>query len=105
MCSSDLVRERILDSLRRLVQQNWRRLCTELQTYVTLQGRDSIRLVDFLKDQGVELESLYRGSGRSGWTCLKRQAGEFFLDHLGDPQWKRRRRCRVERRRRNGRCR
>ena len=68
-------RERILDSLRRLVQQNWRRLCTELQTYVTLQGRDSIRLVDFLKDQGVELESLYRGSGRSGWTCLKRQAG------------------------------
>ena len=68
-------RERILDSLRRLVQQNWRRLCTELQTYVTLQGRDAIRLVDFLKDQGVELESLYRGSGRSGWTCLKRQAG------------------------------
>ena len=68
-------RERILDSLRRLVQQNWRRLCTELQTYVTLQGRESIRLVDFLKDQGVELESLYRGSGRSGWTCLKRQAG------------------------------
>jgi len=42
---------------------------------VTLQGRDAIRLVDFLKDQGVELESLYRGSGRSGWTCLKRQAG------------------------------
>ena len=68
-------RERILDSLRRLVQQNWRRLCTELQTYVTLKGRDAIRLVDFLKDQGVELESLYRGSGRSGWTCLKRQAG------------------------------
>lgn len=68
-------RERILDSLRRLVQQNWRRLCTELQTYVTLQGRESIRLVDFLKDQGVELESLYRSSGRSGWTCLKRQAG------------------------------
>ena len=42
---------------------------------MTLQGRDSIRLVDFLKDQGVELESLYHGSGRSGWTCLKRQAG------------------------------
>ena len=68
-------RERILDSLRRLVQQNWRRLCTELQTYVTLQGRESIRMVDFLKDQGVELESLYRSSGRSGWICLKRQAG------------------------------
>lgn len=68
-------RERILDSLRRLVQQNWQRLCTELQTYVTLQGRGSTRLVDFLKDQGVELESLYRSSGRSGWTCLKRQAG------------------------------
>lgn len=68
-------RERILDSLRRMVQQNWRRLCTELQTYVTLQGRESTRLVDFLKDQGVELESLYRSSGRSGWTCLKRQAG------------------------------
>lgn len=69
-------REQVLGSLKRLVQQNWRRLRTELQTYVALRGRDRVRLADFLRDQSVELEDIYRGSGqRSGWTHLKRDAG------------------------------
>lgn len=95
-------REQILNSLRRLVQQNWRRLRTELQAYAALRGRSNIRLADFLREQAIELEDIYRGSGRSGWTNLKRDAGlltthpgsedEYFsrrfsdLLHIDDPE-------------------
>lgn len=68
-------REQILRSLRKLVQQNWRRLRTELQVFAALRGRNDIRLADFLHEQGIELEDLYRNSGRSGWANLKRDAG------------------------------
>lgn len=68
-------REQVLRSLRKLLQQNWRRLRTELQTFAALRGRTNIRLASFLREQGIELEDIYRGSGRSGWTNLKRDAG------------------------------
>lgn len=68
-------REQVLRSLRKLVQQNWRRLCTELKTYAALRGRNNIRLATFLHEQAIELDDIYRGSGRSGWTNLKRDAG------------------------------
>lgn len=67
--------DQVLNSLRRLIQQNWRRLRTELQTYVALRGRSQVRLATFLREQAIELEHLYRGSGRSGWANLKRDAG------------------------------
>jgi superfamily II DNA or RNA helicase len=95
-------REQVLGSLRRLVQHNWRRLRTELQAYAALRGRTDIRLVDFLREQAIELEDLYRARGRSGWTSLRRDAGllttpagvedEYFgrrfgdLLHLDDPE-------------------
>lgn len=71
-------REQVLQGLRALTTQNWRRLKTELQTYAALKGRASVRLADFLHDQALELEDIYRigtGQGRSGWTALKRDAG------------------------------
>ena len=71
-------REQVLQGLRALTSQNWRRLKTELQTYAALKGRDSVRLADFLHDQALELEDVYRagtGQGRSGWTTLQRDAG------------------------------
>lgn len=71
-------REQVLKSLRQLTQQNWRRLRTELQSYAALRGRTSLKLLDFLRDQSLALEDVYRsgtGSGRSGWTALKRDAG------------------------------
>lgn len=68
-------REQVLKSLRKLLQHNWRRLCTELQAYVALRGRSGVQLASFLRDQAIELEDLYRGSGRSGWANLKRDAG------------------------------
>lgn len=94
-------REQVLRSLRKLVQQNWRRLRTELQAYAALRGRNHIRLASFLREQAIELHDIYRGNGRSGWTNLKRDAGllttppgdedEYFgrrfgdLLHLDDP--------------------
>ncbi|MBI5269446.1 MAG: DUF3427 domain-containing protein [Burkholderiales bacterium] len=71
-------REQVLQGLRALTTQNWRRLKTELQTYVVLRGRADVRLADFLHDQALELDDIYRsgtGQGASGWTTLKRDAG------------------------------
>jgi superfamily II DNA or RNA helicase/HKD family nuclease len=71
-------REQVLNGLRLLTTQNWRRLTIELQTYTALKGRSSVRLADFLHDQALELDDVYRsgtGQGRSGWTALKRDAG------------------------------
>lgn len=68
-------REQVLRSLRKLVQQNWRRLQTELQAYAALRGRSAVRLATFLREQAIGLDELYRSQGRSGWTNLKRDAG------------------------------
>lgn len=71
-------REQVLQGLQTLISQNWRRLKTELQTYAALRGRSAVQLTDFLHDQALELEDVYRsgtGQGRSGWTALKRDAG------------------------------
>jgi hypothetical protein len=90
-------RERVLDSLRALTQQSWRRMKSELQSYAALNGRSAVRLADFLRDQALELGDVYRvstGSARSGWTALKRDAGlltgdpgpeeEYFSRRAGD---------------------
>lgn len=68
-------RDQILEGLRRLVQQNWRRLTTELQAYSTLRGRANIRLAEFIHEQAIELSDIYRAQGHAGWTALKRAAG------------------------------
>ncbi|OYT89311.1 MAG: ATP-dependent helicase [Burkholderiales bacterium PBB6] len=71
-------REQVLNGLRTLTTQNWRRLTTELQTYVALKGRTDIRLSDFLREQALDLDDVYRsstGSAKSGWTALRREAG------------------------------
>ncbi len=90
-------REQVLQGLRSLTSQNWRRLKTELQSYAALRGRSDVQLADFLHDQALELEDVYRtatGQGRSGWTALKRDAGlivsepgpeeDYFSRRFGD---------------------
>lgn len=90
-------REQVLKGLRALTSQNWRRLKVELQSYAAIRGRVSVKLADFLHDQALELEDVYRastGQGRSGWTALKRDAGlivaeagpeeDYFSRRLGD---------------------
>jgi superfamily II DNA or RNA helicase len=70
-------REQVLRGLRTMTQQSWRRLRSELMTYVALRGNQQLGLANFLHDHALELEDVYRastGSGRSGWTSLKRDA-------------------------------
>ncbi len=68
-------RDQVLRSLRQLEQHSWRRLKNELEAYVALRGRTSIRLPVFLREQAIELEDIYRSHGRSGWANLKQDAG------------------------------
>ena len=95
-------KEQILRSLRTVTNQSWRRLRAELQSYVALRGRANVRLADFLREQALTPEDLYRSQGRSGWTALRRDAGllttpegsedEYFgrrfadLLHFDDPE-------------------
>ena len=68
-------RDQILSNLRNLVQQNWRRMTAELQRYVSLKGRQNVTLASFLHDQALNIEDVYRTTGNSGWTSLRRAAG------------------------------
>jgi superfamily II DNA or RNA helicase/HKD family nuclease len=87
-------REQVLRGLREITMKNWRKLRTELQTYAALRGRSSVRLAEFLHEQALELEDIYRDNKRSGWTTLKRDAGliaaeprpeeEYFSRRIGD---------------------
>jgi superfamily II DNA or RNA helicase len=70
-----VTKDQILRSLRTTINQSWRRLRAELQAYVALRGRSSVRLADFLREQAIQIEELYREHGRSGWTALRRDAG------------------------------
>lgn len=68
-------RQQILSSLRTLARQTWPRLRAELSAYATFRGTRSVTLADFLRDQRVLLNEVYRPSNVSGWTTLRRAAG------------------------------
>ncbi|WP_116472544.1 DUF3427 domain-containing protein [Zobellella maritima] len=74
-------REHILGSLEQTLNQNWRRLQQELHTYVSLTGNRQVTLGDFLNEQQLELDDIYRRDKNarplenSGWTNLRRDAG------------------------------
>jgi superfamily II DNA or RNA helicase/HKD family nuclease len=95
-------REQILANLRKLIQQNWRRMTAELLAYASLKGRQNVSLANFLHDQALNVQDVYRSAGNSGWTSLRRAAGfmvaeagpeeEYFghrlaaLLHVNDPE-------------------
>ena len=68
-------RERVLSSLRAMVQQSWRRLRTELLAYTALAGNRRPTLAAFLHDQQIALDEVYREAKPSGWTSLRRDSG------------------------------
>jgi len=76
-----VARERVLENLRRVTAQNWRRITGEFRAYLALPGKRNPTLGAFLSDQGLELADLYRPQEPSGWTGLRRTAG---MD-LGEP--------------------
>ncbi|GGY61620.1 DUF3427 domain-containing protein [Pseudoduganella albidiflava] len=95
-------RDQVLASLRVLINHNWRRLVSELQTYANLHGSNQISLPRFLHEQTLSVGEIYRSTGRSGWTALQRAAAlcsgpegpeeEYFgrrfsaLLHIDDPE-------------------
>jgi hypothetical protein len=68
-------RGQVLRSLRSLTQQSWSRLVAEVQAFASLRGVTNVELGEFLAEQRVEMDEVYRGSRRSGWTTLRRDAG------------------------------
>lgn len=68
-------RERVLTSLRAVVNQSWRRLKTELLAHASLTGNRRPALADFLREQQISLDDVYREARPSGWTSLRREAG------------------------------
>jgi hypothetical protein len=67
-----VARERVLANLRQSLQINARRLRGEVMAWAANRS-GPLRLVDFLRDQGIELTELYE-NGRS-WQGLLRAAG------------------------------
>jgi superfamily II DNA or RNA helicase/HKD family nuclease len=68
-------RQQVLRSLRTLTTQRWARLVAEVQSFAHLHGLNDVRLGEFVHEQQIPLSEIYRESGRSGWTALRRDAG------------------------------
>jgi len=85
-------RARILEGLRSLATQTWPRLAAELRSFISIRGRDSVGLADFLYSQKLDLADIYRNGAIGGWTALKRKASlaveakgpedDYFGDHF-----------------------
>jgi superfamily II DNA or RNA helicase/HKD family nuclease len=76
-CSIHLERQprsRILSNLRSIANQNWPRITAELMRHTISNGRGTVRLLDFLSAQKLELRDIYKKVGIRGWTALKRAA-------------------------------
>ncbi len=67
-------REQILTSLRVPLNLRWRRLQTELTSYRARHGAQDTHLAEFVREQALEFEDIYRKNGASGWTRLQRDA-------------------------------
>lgn len=61
-------RENVLRTLQ-AVADNWAGLRRELQHFTTLHGRQNLRLKDFVTQQQIDLESIYKGN-QHGWSNL-----------------------------------
>jgi superfamily II DNA or RNA helicase/HKD family nuclease len=68
-------REQVLRNLRSFVNQSWRRLSSELASYVAIRGKPDVKLGEFLHDQRIDPREIYRSSAPAGWSALRRSAG------------------------------
>lgn len=95
-------REQVLRNLRAAVNQSWRNLKTEVQSYATSVGHRAFTLSEFMGDSRVTLAEIYRDAKPSGWTTLRREASVLpsradsapeaelsrslkYLQHVDDP--------------------
>jgi superfamily II DNA or RNA helicase/HKD family nuclease len=68
-------REQVLARLRLLTDGQWKHLRQELQAWSAAKGRIDPPLAEFLHEQALELDDIYRPQGPSGWLTLQHQAG------------------------------
>lgn len=68
-------RAQILANLRSVATQTWKTLRGELAAYAGTRPTGGVVLARFLDEYEVELADVYRESGRSGWTPLRRDVG------------------------------
>jgi len=68
-------RAQILANLRSVAAQTWKTLRGELAAYAGTRPTGGVVLARFLDEYEVELADVYRESGRSGWTPLRRDVG------------------------------
>lgn len=67
-----VARQRVLDALSYVADQTWPRLTAELRSYAIGRVPGEVTLQNFLRDQCIELDDVYR---RRCWTALRRNAG------------------------------
>lgn len=73
-------REQVLASLREAVNFSWNRLAQELSHYLARMENRQVTLSQFLRDQELDIQDVYRsatGSTQTGWTPLKRHSQVF----------------------------
>lgn len=68
-------REAVLANLRAATTQRWSQLVNELKSYNQIRRGDDYTISDFIRDQHIDLEEIYRDSTPSGWTQLRMSAG------------------------------
>lgn len=68
-------RDRVLANLRIALNQTWLRLTRELQAYWQSVNRRSVTLAEFLVENRLALDDLYRKNAHAGWTALCHNAG------------------------------
>ncbi|MBA4146600.1 MAG: DUF3427 domain-containing protein [Verrucomicrobia bacterium] len=82
-----VTRDQILRNLRTAINQSWRRLTSELQSYIALRGRQNVHLAEFLHDQALQVQEVYRSQSPSGWTALGRAAGLVSSKEGGEDEY------------------
>ncbi|WP_369600497.1 DUF3427 domain-containing protein [Hahella sp. SMD15-11] len=67
-------RQQVLAHLKQSLSSRWRDLAQELARYASHRSTRKPKLAEFIRDQGVELEDIYRATKPRGWTQLKMAA-------------------------------
>jgi superfamily II DNA or RNA helicase/HKD family nuclease len=68
-------REQVLRNLQTLLNHRWASLKAEVAAFAATRAGRSFTLGQFVHEQGVSPDEIYRSHGSSGWTTLKREAG------------------------------
>ncbi len=83
--------ETVLENLKATANQRWSQLANELRAYHALKQGKPYSMTDFIRDQFIDIEDIYRSSLPTGWTLLCNTAGitDTVVDATIEPLLKR----------------